>query len=302
MKKRKRDSLDFCVTGCDRGRFSVTIWYMKMNSSAMPMKQEQSSDREPSPVTCFTEEGTDLKDRLKDIQTYWDARSEGFSDSSQEELASEPGEWWKDFFRNTLKPGCSVLDDGAGAGFFTVLLAALGYQTTAIDYSTGMVDRIRSNLEEQGFYADVRQMDVQRLEFPDESFDAVVSRNVFWNLEEPEEAYKEICRVLRPGGILILEDGNFYLRYHNEAYRKAYQEMQSSYDENSLQDCHSRHNPNHVDFTIMEEIARDLPLSFRERPVWDFEQLVKLDFRDIRVNISGKNLPMGFRIVAEKGR
>ena len=73
---------------------------------------------------------------------------------------------------------------------------------------------------------DVRQMDAQHLTFADASFDAVVSRNVLWNLDDPEVAYREICRVLRPGGVLILEDGNMYL-YMNDPEYAAWHEHSS---------------------------------------------------------------------------
>ena len=58
------------------------------------------------------------------------------------------------------------------------------------------------------FPVDVRQMDAQHLAFADASFDAVVSRNVLWNLDDPEAAYRRDLPVLRPGGVLILEDGD----------------------------------------------------------------------------------------------
>lgn len=40
-------------------------------------------------------------------------------------------------------------------------------------------------------------MDASHLAFADETFDAVVSRNLTWNLEDPEQAYKEWMRVLK---------------------------------------------------------------------------------------------------------
>ena len=41
------------------------------------------------------------------------------------------------------------------------------------------------------------QMDAQNLDFPDQTFDAVVSRNLTWNLENPTRAYQEWLRVLK---------------------------------------------------------------------------------------------------------
>ena len=145
-----------------------------------------------------------MAELLKDIQTYWDMRAGGFSDASMEERKTEPGKRWENIFRNSLEEGCTVLDDGCGAGFFTTLLASMGYQVTAVDYSPKMLEEVRKNLDAENLKADLKQMDVQNLEFPDNSFDAVVSRNVFWNLEHADKAYEEVRRVLKKGGILIL--------------------------------------------------------------------------------------------------
>ena len=63
---------------------------------------------------------------------------------------------------------------------------------------------------------------------------------------------------------------------------------------------HGKHNVDHVDFSIIEKIAEDLPMSYRRRPQWDFEQLISLGFDDIHVQLQGKELPMGFLIIAVK--
>ena len=44
----------------------------------------------------------------------------------------------------------------------------------------------------------------------DNTFDMIVSRNVTWNLEHPDRAYYEWMRVLKPGGVLLNFDANWY--------------------------------------------------------------------------------------------
>ena len=240
-----------------------------------------------------------MSDHLKEIGAYWDARSSGFSDASLEELETEPARRWTRIFMDNLPEGCAVLDDGAGAGFFTVLLASLGHDVTAIDYSAGMLTQVRRNLETRGLEARTMQMDAQRLDFPDGHFDAVVSRNVLWNLDRPDLAYAEAARVLRPGGVLILEDGNYYLHLHNAEYAGAAQARQKA--DLRQDNCHARHNPQNVDFSIIERIAGELPMSRTVRPAWDFGVLAASGFRDIRVRIEGSPLPQRFLIIAKKG-
>ena len=79
------------------------------------------------------------------------------------------------------------------------------------------------------------------------------------------------------------------------------QEFQKLYGDEEDQGCHARHNKENVDFHIMEEIAKKLPMSQVDRPAWDFGKLVDLGFRKIQVEVSGSPLPMSFCIVAQKG-
>jgi len=63
---------------------------------------------------------------------------------------------------------------------------------------------------------------------------------------------------------------------------------------------HYRHNPENVDYRIIEEIAQKQPMSYHRRPQWDINQMILLGFRDIRVHIDGKGLPHHFTITAGK--
>ncbi len=245
-------------------------------------------------------------DHLKEVQAYWDLRSHGFSDAINEEADSALGEKWKAYFREILgESPLEILDDGMGAGFFTILLAQLGHRVTGVDYSDGMVEKTRENLSARGLSADVQQMDAQELRFADASFDAVVQRNVMWNLDDPAKAYREIARVLKPGGIFVIDDGNHYLASHDEEYAAENERLREKWrrereKKETVPGSHYAHNPEQVDFTIIERIAQEQPLSFIRRPQWDLEQLIALGFWDLRVEIDGEALPRHYRITARK--
>ena len=64
---------------------------------------------------------------------------------------------------------------------------------------------------------DFRQMDAQQLEFENETFDVVLSRNLTWTLPEPETAYAEWYRVLKPGGVLLNFDADYAENVRSES-------------------------------------------------------------------------------------
>ena len=130
---------------------------------------------------------------IEEIKDYWNMRANGFSMAVEEELKTESRKEWEQIFRENIeKENADVLDDGTGAGFFSVILSKLGHQVTAIDYSEEMTEQAKKRFEAEGADVLIRQMDAQKLEFADESFDAVVSRNGLWNLDDPAAAYQEM--------------------------------------------------------------------------------------------------------------
>ena len=77
-------------------------------------------------------------------------------------------------------------------------------EIVAIDISPGMLRRARQRAGESPAQLDLREMDTQRLTFPDDSFDAVVATFVFCSIPDPVKGLREAGRVLQPGGELYL--------------------------------------------------------------------------------------------------
>lgn len=154
-----------------------------------------------------------MSQTLEQIRQYWNSRAEGYTLSNREELEDEHRIFlWEQQIRRALNGRICrhVLDVGCGPGFFSVLLARLGYEVTAVDYTENMLAEARKNAAHYGVDIDFRRMDAQKLDFEDGIFDLVISRNVLWNLEQPEQAYREWLRVLKPNGTVMNFDGNFY--------------------------------------------------------------------------------------------
>ena len=147
-----------------------------------------------------------MSQTLEEIRQYWNSRAEGYTLSSREELEDTSHlAVWKERIQKALEghPCHSVLDVGCGPGFFSILLAKMGYEVTAIDYTENMLGEARKNAADFGVNVTFLRMDAQNLDFEDERFDLVISRNVLWNLEAPEQAYREWMRVLKKDGTLM---------------------------------------------------------------------------------------------------
>ncbi|MGI5992440.1 MAG: class I SAM-dependent methyltransferase [Methanosarcina sp.] len=110
------------------------------------------------------------------------------------------------FFRKWRKEALSslsgkILEVGIGTGRNLKFYSA-GCQVTGIDKSEGMLQRARENVENIKNIT-LYPMDAERLEFPDNSFDYVVTTFVLCTIPDPVKALREMRRVLRPSGELI---------------------------------------------------------------------------------------------------
>ena len=107
-------------------------------------------------------------------------------------------------------PGARALDAGCGAGLSAVELARRRYTVDAIDASPAMVELATRQAAEQHVAALVsaRVGAIERLPFPDETFELVVALGVLPWVGDPGAALAEVCRVLRPGGRAIVSADN----------------------------------------------------------------------------------------------
>ena len=106
-----------------------------------------------------------------------------------------------------LPDGAEVLEVAPGPGYLAVELARDGRVTVhGVDVSRTMVQIATEYAAEQGVAVDFRHGDVADLPFPDGSFDLVVTQAAFKNFTAPVPALDEIHRVLKAGGVAIVED------------------------------------------------------------------------------------------------
>lgn len=219
---------------------------------------------------------------LQEIQTYWTNRAEGYSQVNQGELHSEQKHKWQQTLLQYIpfkaNKNIKILDIGTGPGFFAIILAQLGFDITAIDYTEQMLLEAKQNAGKFSEQIDFQQMDAQNLNFPDEKFDVIVTRNLTWNLENPQQAYSEWHRVLKKDGVLLNFDANWYNHLFDEQKRQAYEE-----DRKMVAKAHMDDHYTCTDIDAMENIARQVPLSSINRPDWDREFLTKIGFTTINI-------------------
>jgi ubiquinone/menaquinone biosynthesis C-methylase UbiE len=112
----------------------------------------------------------------------------------------------------SLKAGQDLLDVGCGPGTITLDLAyrvAPG-QVVGIDRESGVIARAEALRKSRGVANVTFSIgDVYALEFGEASFDVVHAHQVLQHLTKPVAALKEMYRVLRPGGILGVRDGDY---------------------------------------------------------------------------------------------
>ncbi len=118
----------------------------------------------------------------------------------------------QNFFSNALRdaalaaarpvPGGVGADLGAGTGFLTEGLTARGVQVIAVDQSPAMLAALQRKFPA----ADCRVGDANHLPIGDGTVDYAVANMYLHHVETPPQAIREMARILKPGGRLVVTD------------------------------------------------------------------------------------------------
>jgi len=148
----------------------------------------------------------DEKEYFERVASQWDwMRKNFFSEAVRKKTLTLAG----------IQKGKEALDVGAGTGFMTEGLIAEGLRVVALDRSKAMLERMREKFRDcDGITYLIG--DAENIPLLDESFDYVFANMCLHHLENPVKAVKEMVRVLKPNGRLVITD----LDEHNFAFLK----------------------------------------------------------------------------------
>lgn len=110
-----------------------------------------------------------------------------------------------------LHPGLQALDAGTGTGEDAQEMAKLvapGGSVVGLDFSQIMIDEAQRRAQDARLPLHFVQGDIQRLPFADASFDRCYADRIFVHLPDPQLALAELVRVTRPGGLILVVDGD----------------------------------------------------------------------------------------------
>lgn len=210
-----------------------------------------------------------MSDLEKKILRYWQTEQKRYDRKPTDKWQSLDSEKWQNYLQRQLlkanRPINTILVIEEEPFYLGVMLTQLGYAITEVTSSASK----RQLAEDITWQA---AADITQLPYKDETFDAVITRNILCHLVHPEEAYQEWLRVLTKGGMLINFGINWYRALYDRRLGLRYEEKQPNVlpldlaiDSLSSEPLASTHNP-------------------FNRPLWDQATLMRFDVQSIQID------------------
>ncbi len=107
-------------------------------------------------------------------------------------------------------PNSLVLDAGGGTGIWTIPMARKGCKVVLLDISERMLEEARKEVQIAGLQdrIEIRKADMRNLDYPDETFDLVLSEHTLFLFKEPNQVVAELVRVLKKDAPIVLSAQN----------------------------------------------------------------------------------------------
>jgi ubiquinone/menaquinone biosynthesis C-methylase UbiE len=150
-----------------------------------------------------------LRDQIRE---YWSMRAAAFDEQPGHGIrdGAEKQAWMNLLRREIGDPKHrKTLDLASGTGEISHLLHDYGLQVTGLDWSDAMLEIARQKAKDRGSDIKFLTGDAENTREPEGSYDLIVNRHLVWTLVDPAAAFKHWYGLLKPGGILLIIDGDF---------------------------------------------------------------------------------------------
>jgi len=162
-----------------------------------------------------------------------------------------------------VPPQLRVLDIGTGTGVLAEELARLGIGVIGVDRSSRMLEAARAKLEAAELPAEVelREGDAHHLPLADDEVDAAFAHMVLHSLHTPADAVREMVRVVKPGGVVVVVD---FVLHEQEWMREELGVLWLGFELDEVRDWFAAAGLEAVDVDVIEAPTRgrDLPAAF----------------------------------------
>ena len=151
----------------------------------------------------------DIRDEIRE---YWSLRAPTFDASPGHGIreGAEKQAWLNMLERQIgAAKGRSVLDLACGTGEISHLLHDYGLKVTGLDWSDAMLAIARQKAIDRNSGIRFITGDAENTREPDASYDLIVNRHLVWTLVDPQTAFHHWFSLLKPGGSLLVIDGDF---------------------------------------------------------------------------------------------
>lgn len=175
------------------------------------LERFQTAGDDMENATGKTMEGANFSLR-DEIKAYWSARAATFDEQPGHEIFSEEErQAWRRLFMRHLGTGDGrkALDLASGTGVVSHLLDGLGFTVTGMDWADPMLALARAKAKRNARPIRFVMGDAENTMEPDETYDVITNRHLVWTLVDPKAAFVEWHRVLKPGGKVLVVDGDF---------------------------------------------------------------------------------------------
>lgn len=151
---------------------------------------------------------------------FWDASWGAIDERRLKEYITrkeEPDEMIECLLREKAKTVC---DAGCGCGVYMLRLLRHGFDMSGFDVASGAVEIAERLMQSTGKSAKLKTANVLQTGYQENEFDAVISRDVLDHMRKTDakRAVRELCRITKPGGILLFTLDGMDEEYEREPH------------------------------------------------------------------------------------